>query len=224
MVVILLGPPGVGKGTQGAFLSDDLGWIRIATGDLLRDARREGTELGRRAQTFMDAGELVPDDLIVELVRERLAGLAPTTAVLLDGFPRTVPQAEALGGMLSAIGRTVDGVLLLEAPEEVLVKRIAGRRSCPECGRVYNVHFDPPASANRCDSCGSALVHREDDLPETVTNRLRVYSELTRPLVAHYERSPAPVLRVRGDGSVDEVRAGIREVLARELGVREETS
>lgn len=218
MVVILLGPPGVGKGTQGARLVDDLGWVRIATGDLLRSARREGSELGNKAREYMDAGELVPDNLIVALVREHLEKLAPDTGVLFDGFPRTVPQAVALDAMLPEVSRKVDGILLFEAPEEVLVKRISGRRSSPE-GRVYNVYFDPPKEDGVCDVSGSTLVHREDDRPETVARRLQVYQEQTSPLVAYYDAAPTRVMRIQGDGGMEEVRDAVQEVLSRKLGV-----
>jgi adenylate kinase len=223
MVVILLGPPGVGKGTQGAFLAEDLGWVRIATGDLLRRARREGTALGKKAEEYMDAGELVPDGLIVALVRETLDGLDQDTGVLLDGFPRTVPQAVALEAMLPEVNRAVDAVLLLEAPDDVLVKRISGRRSCPESGRIYNIYFDPPRVDGICDESGRPLVHREDDRPETVARRLQVYAELTEPLVDHYDASSAPVLRIQGDRELSEVRGAIRKTLTRELGVEVES-
>jgi adenylate kinase len=219
MVVVLLGPPGVGKGTQGALLAEDLEWVWIATGDLLRRAKREGTELGRKARAFMDAGDLVPDDLIVAMVKERLAEMDPETGVILDGFPRTVPQAEALDRVLPEVSRRVDAVILLEAPADVLVKRLSGRRSCPECGRVYNVFFDPPETEGRCDACGSELVHRADDGAETVEHRLSVYRELTEPLVEYYDEGPSPVLRIEGDRPPEEVRGGIREALASELGV-----
>lgn len=219
MVVILLGPPGVGKGTQGAMLVEELGWERIATGDLLRAARREGSELGRRAGEYMEAGELVPDELIVALVEEHLGRLPPEQGVIFDGFPRTVPQAEALDDSLAQAGRRVDGVILLEASHDVLVKRVAGRRSCPECGRVYNVHFDPPAVEGTCDACGAELVHRDDDRPETVSRRLDVYEELTAPLIEYYEASSARMLRIDGEGSLDDVRDQIARALADELGV-----
>jgi adenylate kinase len=218
MVIILLGPPGVGKGTQGAHLAESLGWERIATGDLLRAARREGTELGQEAQGYMDRGELVPDGLIVAMVREHLAALGAGVGVLLDGFPRTVAQAESLDAMLPEVGRQVDGVLLLEAPDEVLVKRISGRRSSPE-GRVYNVHFDPPKVEGVCDVTGSALIHREDDLPETVANRLSVYRAQTEPLVGYYKAAPARVMKIRGERPMDEVYSEIRRSLEQELGV-----
>ena len=219
MVIVLLGPPGVGKGTQGALLAEAFGWERIATGDVLRAARREGTELGRKAQAFMDAGDLVPDDLIVAMVRERLEELPVDRGVIFDGFPRTVPQARELDAMLPELGRGIDGVVLLEAPEDVLVKRVSGRRSCPQCGRVFNVHFDPPVEERVCDECGARLVHRSDDEPDTVRRRLEVYKEQTEPLVEHYEGGAAPVLRVDGDGTLEAVRLSITAALAERLDV-----
>jgi adenylate kinase len=219
LVVILLGPPGVGKGTQGAMLADWLGWERIATGDLLRSARRDGTELGKRAQAFMDAGDLVPDSLIVEMVRDHLARLPGERGVIFDGFPRTVAQAEALEDVLAELDRAVDGVLLLEAREEVLVQRISGRRTCPRCGRVYNVHLDPPKQTGVCDDCGGGLDQRADDTEDTVRHRLEVYRELTEPLVDYYEGGPVRVLRVDGEGSLEEVRSDVRAALISHLSV-----
>jgi adenylate kinase len=174
MVVILLGPPGVGKGTQAVRLADSIGWEHVSTGDLLRAARRDGTELGRKAQGFMDVGELVPDDLILDLVREHLGGVAPEAGILFDGFPRTTEQADGLGEVLKGVDRHVDGVILLQAPDEELVRRLSGRRSCPDCGAVYNVHFSAPATEGTCDRCGGSLVHRADDKAETVRRRLEV--------------------------------------------------
>ena len=213
MIVILLGPPGVGKGTQAKGLADELGWTHLSTGDLLRAHRREGTELGQEAQGYMDRGELVPDDVILGMVREELEALedeedegdAPF-GVVFDGFPRTVPQAEGLDELLDDVGRGVDKVVVLEADEEVLVKRLSGRRSCPECGAVYNVHFNPPEQEGTCDGCGAELVHRKDDAPDTVRNRLRVYEEQTAPLIRFYEGHDAPVERVDGDQPVGDVR------------------
>ncbi len=219
LTVILLGPPGVGKGTQGALLADAFGWERVVTGDLLRAARREGTELGRKAQSFMDAGELVPDDLIIALVRERLERFPADRGVVFDGFPRTVAQAEALAEALPGLGRSVDGVLLLEAPDDVLIKRIGGRRSCPQCGRVYNIHFEPPITEGICDECGARLVHRKDDEPETVRNRLVVYRRQTEPLVEFYERDGGSVLRVDGAGSLDAVTRAVQLALTSHFGV-----
>jgi adenylate kinase len=219
MVVILLGPPGVGKGTQGELLCEELGWERIATGDLLREARRRGTQLGREAQAYMDRGDLVPDSLIVALVEARLEELSPDQGMVLDGFPRTVPQAEALDQVLPSAGRKVDAVVLFEAPDDVLQKRISGRRYSPDSGRVYNIHFDPPEKEGVCDETGSPLIHREDDRPETVARRLEVYREQTEPLVAHYDAAPVPVLRIDGDRGMDEVQASLRQELFAELGL-----
>jgi adenylate kinase len=213
MVIILLGPPGVGKGTQAVRLAEELYAAHVSTGDLLRAARREGTELGKKAQAFMDAGELVPDDLILDLVREHLAGIDADTSVLFDGFPRTTAQADGLRDVLDAVGRRVDGVVLFEAHDETLVKRLSGRRSCPDCGAVYNVYFNPPGTEDTCDRCGGTLVHRADDTPETVSRRLEVYREQTAPLVAYYEAGDAPLERVRGDRSVDAVYDDFRSAV-----------
>jgi adenylate kinase len=210
MVIILLGPPGVGKGTQAVRLAEELYAAHVSTGDLLRAARREGTELGQKAQAYMDAGDLVPDELILGLVREHLAGIEPGTAVLFDGFPRTTAQADGLGGVLDELGRKVDGVIFFEAPDETLVKRLSGRRSCPDCGAVFNVYYNPPGAEDTCDRCGGALVHRADDAPETVTRRLEVYRDQTAPLVAHYDGQAAPLVRVQSDRAVDEVYADFR--------------
>jgi adenylate kinase len=213
MVVILLGPPGVGKGTQAVRLADKVGWEHVSTGDLLRAARREGTELGRKAQGYMDAGELVPDALILDLVRDHLKGIAPEAGILFDGFPRTTAQAEGLGGVLQQVHRRVDRVVVLEASEEELVKRLSGRRSCPSCGAVYNVHFKPPAREGKCDRCGGDLVQRSDDQPDTVRHRLTVYREQTAPLIEWYEGSDAPVLRVDAAASVDDVHRSFRKAV-----------
>jgi len=219
MVVILLGPPGVGKGTQGVLLEEELGWQRMVTGDILRAATREGTELGRKAQAYMDAGDLVPDSLIIALIQELMEELPPERGVILDGFPRTLAQGEALDEALPGMGRRVTGVILLEAPHEILEKRLSGRRSCPDCGRAYNIYFDPPVTEGICDACGTRLVHRKDDDPATVRHRLEVYHELTEPLIAHYEAGSTPVLRVDGDREPDRVASAIRGALAAELGV-----
>lgn len=209
--VILLGPPGVGKGTQGVLLADALGWERIVTGDLLRAARRAGTELGEKARAYMDAGELVPDELVVALVEERLAKTSGETGVIFDGFPRNVAQAGELEAALDRHDRRVDRVLLLEAPDNVLEKRLTGRRSCPECGAVYNVYFNPPEREDVCDRCGrDGLVQREDDRPETVRHRLQVYRGETEPLVRYYEEAEAEVIRIDGDRAVDEIQEDVQ--------------
>ena len=205
MVVVLLGPPGVGKGTQAVRLADSEGAAHISTGDLLRAARREGTELGRKAQAYMDSGELVPDDLILELVREHLGSVAADRSVLFDGFPRTTVQADGLDAVLESAGRRVDLVVLFTAPDETLIKRLSGRRSCPACGAIFNTYFSPPSVEGICDRCAGTLVHRKDDEPETVARRLDVYREQTSPLVAYYEAHAARMLEVRADRSAEEV-------------------
>ena len=219
LAVIILGPPGVGKGTQGSLLTESLGWGYIATGDLLRAASRDRTELGKKAQGFMDSGNLVPDHLMVALVRERLERVAAERGVVFDGFPRTVTQAEALSEALDEVGRAVDAVILFEASDQVLVERISGRRSCSLCGRISNVHFDPPVVESTCDECGGRLDARGDDAPETVRHRLEVYREQTQPLVDHYEDGAIPVLRVDGEGSLEQVRATIQTSLVAHFGV-----
>jgi adenylate kinase len=213
MNVILLGPPGVGKGTQGVLLAEGKNWKHMATGDILRANRREGTPLGKEAQKYMDAGELVPDELIVAMVKDTLAGLPQGQGVVFDGFPRTVPQAGALDVALKELNRAVDRVVVLEADDEVLVKRIAGRRSCPDCGSVFNVYMNPPAKEGVCDKCGATLVHRADDNPETVQNRLNVYAKQTEPLIRFYEGREGVMARIPGEGSVEEIQNGIRAAL-----------
>jgi adenylate kinase len=213
MVVILLGPPGVGKGTQAVRLADSIGWEHVSTGDLLRSARRAGTELGKKAQGFMDAGELVPDSLILDLVHEHLGGVAPEAGILFDGFPRTTAQADGLGEVLSAVGRRVDGVILFEAPDDELIRRLSGRRSCPDCGAVYNVHFSPPEAEGTCDRCGGTLVHRADDEADTVRRRLEVYQELTAPLIEYYQADQAAFRSVDAARPVDEVHEAFRVAL-----------
>ena len=222
MILVLLGPPGVGKGTQGAILAEDLGWHRLATGDLLRAARAEGTALGRQAQEYMDRGDLVPDEVIVGMVRERLAALGPDSGVIFDGFPRTVPQAESLEEVVADMGSQVDGVLHLTAPDEILVKRISGRRTCPDCGRLFNVYFDPPESEGRCDDCGAELAHRDDDEESTVRHRLDVYRAQTRPLIDFYRSTNAALIEVDGDRAMDVVQDAIRLALAERLDVEED--
>lgn len=223
MNLILLGAPGAGKGTQGALLADRRKIARISTGDLLRSAVRRDTQLGRDAKRFMEAGELVPDALILDLVREVLSGQGPVEEVggaeavrrgfLLDGFPRTAAQAEGLDAMLEQLGRPLDAVVVIDVPDEVIVQRISGRRSCGSCGAVYNVYTDPPQQEDTCGACDAAVTQRADDRPETVKRRLEVYREQTEPLIAHYRKKGAAVHVVDGDRPVEQVQDAIESVL-----------
>jgi adenylate kinase len=215
MNLILLGAPGAGKGTQGALLAARYGLDKLSTGDLLREAVRRGTPLGQRAKGYMDAGELVPDAVILDLVREVLVSAPRHSAgFLLDGFPRTLPQAEALDRLLGDLGRPLSAVVVIDVPDEVLVQRLSGRRTCPACGAVYNIYFEPPLEAGLCDRCGGALTERADDTAATVRNRLEVYKRQTAPLIAYYESGSTPVWRVDGDQPTADVERAIAQVLA----------
>ena len=213
MVVILLGPPGVGKGTQAVRLIDSVGGEHISTGDLLREACRDGTDLGLEAQGFMDKGELVPDLLILDLIRDHLSTTDSETSIVFDGFPRTIAQAEGLDGVLLDITRGVNEVVVFEAPEDELIKRLSGRRSCSDCGAVFNLHFDPPTSEGECGRCSGPLVQRSDDQPDTVRNRLRVYESQTAPLIEHYSSHPASLKHVSAVQPVNDVQLAFRAAL-----------
>lgn len=203
--VVLLGPPGVGKGTQGRRLAADRGWPLISTGEMLRDAVARGTELGREAGRRMAAGELVPDDVMIGIVRERTGRPDAAGGFVLDGFPRTVPQADALAAMLAGRGQRLDAALCLTADEERLVERMTARRECPVCKRAYNLVSAPPRDGRHCDDHpGTELVQRADDTAETVRRRLEVYRAQTAPLVAYY-RDAGRLREVPGDGAMDEV-------------------
>ena len=212
MYVILLGPPGAGKGTQGVLLAEAQGWERVVSGDLLRRARSDGTALGREAKRFMDAGELVPDDVVVAMVRDRLACLGGA-GVIIDGFPRTKAQASGLNTMLAPLGLKIDEVVVLEAEDEPLIERIAGRRSCPRCGAVYNVFLAPSSRDGVCDHDGTLLEHRSDDHRDTVQNRLDVYRHVTAPLIEYYDTSGIPVHRIDADQTVEEVQGAVAAAL-----------
>ena len=215
MNVILFGPPGAGKGTQGDLLAASAGLRKISTGDLLREAVRDGTELGKKAKTFMDAGELVPDAVILGLVQETLSanGASALRGFILDGFPRTLPQAQALDEMLHTIGQPIQGVLMLDVADDVIVKRLSGRMSCPQCGAVYNEFYDPPKHAGICDKCGTALVQRKDDNAETVKRRLDVYRQQTAPVLDYYRGKTTPVHTIIGDDTIDGVQRDLKKAL-----------
>jgi adenylate kinase len=211
--LILFGPPGAGKGTQGALLAERFGLLRLSTGDVLRDAVRQGTPMGVEARRYMDAGELVPDAVILGIVRDYLAGEAAGRGVIFDGFPRTVPQAEGLDQLLAELERPLGAVLVLEVADDALVKRLSGRRTCPTNGRGFNIYFDAPAEEGRCDECGAELVMRPDDAPETVQRRLAVYQEQTSPIIEHYEKSPVRVVHLDGDRTMADVQADLIRAL-----------
>jgi adenylate kinase len=204
MDLILLGAPGAGKGTQGALLAERLGVPKIATGDMLRDAVRAGTELGTQARRYMDAGELVPDAVILGMVRERLAQADAARGAIFDGYPRNAAQAASLDEMLAGIGRKIDAVVYLEVDDDAIVRRMGGRRTDPETGQVYHVEHNPPPAdiAPRC-------VIRPDDVEETVRNRLQVYRVSTAPLVEHYRAAGVPVHTVDGARAIETVQAEI---------------
>ncbi|HEX5033071.1 MAG TPA: adenylate kinase, partial [bacterium] len=176
MILILLGAPGAGKGTQAKLLQEKLKIPQISTGDMLRAAKQAKTPLGLEAEKFMNAGKLVPDEVVIGLIRERLKDADTQNGFILDGFPRTVAQAEALGQLLGGLGRKLDVVLNLEVPEQELVERLTGRRACPQCGAGYHLKFSPPKSDEICDRCGSPLIQREDDKEATIRHRLKVYN------------------------------------------------
>jgi len=188
MKLILLGPPGAGKGTQAKQLIDRFGIPQISTGDILRAAVKEGTPMGVKAKSCMDAGALVPDEVVVGIVRERLQKEDCAAGFILDGFPRTVPQADALKANLAELGKELDAVISLEVDTEALVERLTGRRTYRSCGRGYHVKFDPPRNTGVCDTCGGELYQRDDDQEETIRKRLEVYDQQTSPLVAYYQQ------------------------------------
>jgi adenylate kinase len=208
MHLILLGAPGAGKGTQGSILASRLDIPKIATGDILREAARAGTPLGNEARRFMDAGELVPDEVILGLIREALQSEDAAAGAICDGFPRNVSQAESLEVILADDGKAIDAVIALEVPAEAIVKRMAGRRTDPETGAVYHLESNPPPA-----EIASRVVQRPDDREETIRHRLDVYRESTAPLVKFYESRGVPVHRVNGDGPIDRVQADILQRL-----------
>jgi adenylate kinase len=204
MRIILLGPPGAGKGTQAKLLTERLRIPQISTGDMLRAAVQDGTPLGRQAKAYMDRGALVPDEVIIGLVRERLQGPDCARGYILDGFPRTVVQAEALEKTLGDLHLNLDHVLCLDVPSEDLVVRIAGRRTCRQCGAMSHVRFSPTSRDGVCDACGGETYQRDDDREETVRRRLTVYAEQTAPLVRFYE-GRGLLRRIAGTGEIGEI-------------------
>ena len=186
MKIIMLGAPGAGKGTQAKRIAEKYAVPHISTGDIFRANIKNNTELGKKAKTYMDQGLLVPDELVVDLVVDRLAQDDAKNGYVLDGFPRTIPQAEALDAALAKRGEKMDYAIDVDVPDAAIVERMSGRRSCGQCGASYHVAFNPPKTENVCDACGGALIQRDDDKPETVQKRLSVYHEQTQPLIDYY--------------------------------------
>ncbi|MER3456444.1 MAG: adenylate kinase [candidate division GAL15 bacterium] len=216
MNVVFLGPPGAGKGTQARRLAERYGIPQIATGDILREAMASRSELGRRAQAYYERGELVPDEVMLEVVAERLRQPDAQEGFVLDGFPRTLPQAEGLDRILEGMGRRVEAVLLFEVPRQALLRRLAGRWVCPH-GHVYHEMYNPPRAPGRCDQDGSELFQREDDRPQTVERRLEVYVRQTEPVVEYY-RARGVLHSVDASEDVEEVSRCV-EVVLRQAGV-----
>ncbi|MGI6009569.1 MAG: adenylate kinase [Methanomethylophilus sp.] len=206
-MIVLLGPPGAGKGTQGEKIETELGYVRLSTGDMLREAVRNGTELGKTAKKYMDAGGLVPNDVIINLMKEKIQSLGKVPGIIFDGFPRTIEQAEALDKELN-----IDLALDIDVADDILVERLTQRRSCPKCNAVYHLTNNPPKKAGICDKCGSALYQRDDDKEETVKKRLETYHKNTEPLIGYYEKA-GKLVKIDGVGKIDEIFAKVEKAL-----------
>lgn len=204
MNLIFLGAPGSGKGTQAVRLADKINVLHLSTGDLLRAAVKDGTELGKKAEGFMKAGELVPDDVIIGLIEEKQASGDLNNGFILDGFPRTIPQAEALDTMFERVGTKVDHAVLLDVDDEEIIKRLSGRMYCSGCQAGYNYPANMPKKEGVCDKCGGELVRRPDDMPDVVKNRLEVYKKQTQPIEDYY-RGKSVLLPIKGVGTPDEI-------------------
>ncbi|MDF1524762.1 MAG: adenylate kinase [bacterium] len=210
MDFILLGPPGAGKGTQAKLMVDKWNIPQVSTGDILRAAVREGTTLGVEARGFMDKGELVPDRVVIGIIAERLKEDDAVNGFILDGFPRTIPQAEALQQILDGLDRAIDHVISIEVEDEELVTRLTGRRMCKECGESFHVVFNPSSREGICDRCSGELYQRDDDKEETIRQRLAVYSAQTQPLISHYEKQ-GKLRRIPGTGSIENIFSRVLE-------------
>jgi adenylate kinase len=214
MRIVLMGPPGAGKGTQAKRLAERFGMLHLSSGDIFRAERAAGSDLGRKLAEYMDAGELVPDEIVVDVMAKAMTRDDAEQGLLLDGFPRTVAQAEALDAELAKAGKPLDGVLVITADDNEIVQRITGRRSCPECGKVYHLRFMPPAKDEVCDNDGAKLIQREDDTEPVVRQRLETYKEQTAPVIRYYrDQATAPVEEVDGNRSPDEVTTALEQAL-----------
>lgn len=214
MKMILLGAPGAGKGTQAAILSEKFEIPQISTGDIFRQNIKQNTELGKKAKEYMDQGLLVPDELVVDLVKDRLQQPDCEKGYILDGFPRTIPQAEALDAALKNMGTNLDVALNVDVADEVIVERMGGRRVCKACGATFHIKYNTPKSEGICDVCSGELIQREDDKPETVQKRLNVYHEQTKPLIDYYDKQNK-LVTVNGVGALEEVTSRVFQALGR---------
>ncbi|MBP3825576.1 MAG: adenylate kinase [Butyrivibrio sp.] len=212
MKIIMLGAPGAGKGTQAKMIAEKFGIPHISTGDIFRANIKNGTELGKKAKEYMDKGQLVPDELTVEILLDRVAADDCKNGYVLDGFPRTIPQADVLDKELTKLGDKVDFAINVDVPDENIVRRMSGRRACLKCGATYHIEHIPPKQEGICDKCGSELVQRDDDKPETVQNRLSVYHEQTQPLIDYYNKKNI-LKSVDGTKDMQEVFSDIVNIL-----------
>ncbi len=211
MRTVLLGAPGSGKGTQGAVLSEKYNIPQVSTGDLLRAAVVAGSELGKKAKSAMDAGALVSDDIVIGLIEERISQSDAKEGYILDGFPRNIAQAEALDAMLTALNQPLQGVVLLDVAFDELLQRLTGRRTCKDCGAIYNIHLSPSKIEGHCDACNGDLLHRADDNEDTIGNRLNVYLEQTSPLIEYYQ-SQGKLHTIAGVGDVNDITSAVAAI------------
>jgi len=218
MRIVLLGAPGSGKGTQAKLLVEKYNIPQISTGDLLRAEVAAGSDLGKKAKAAMDAGQLVTDDVVLGMIQARLSKPDARNGFILDGFPRNIPQAQALDAMLARLSQPLQLALLVDVDNEVLMKRLTGRRNCSNaaCGAIYNIYFSPPKTAGKCDKCGSALQHRSDDNEDTVRKRLAVYEQQTAPLMSYY-KAQGKLRTVKGVGSVNDIFRGISDIIEAQI-------
>ncbi len=212
MKLVFLGPPGAGKGTQSERICKDYGVIQLSTGDILRANRKKGTELGKKAQEYMDAGNLVPDNIIIDMIKEELKKPEIQNGYILDGFPRTVPQAEALDSLCKSLNEKLDLTLVLDVPNEELIKRLSARRTCRQCGKTFHNIYNPSKVEGVCDNCGGELYQRDDDKEEAILNRLKVYEKQTKPLIEYYEKQGITKM-INGLGTIDDIYERIKAVL-----------
>ena len=212
MKLVLLGPPGAGKGTQAKKLIEQYTIPQISTGDILRQAVKDGTELGKKAKTYMDQGALVPDDVIIDIIKERIKADDCKNGYIFDGFPRTVAQAKALDQVMKDLSTKLDAVVSIDVPEDEVVKRLSGRRTCKSCGALYHIHYNPPTKEGVCDKCGGDLFQRDDDNETTIRQRLAVYRDQTSPLIKYYTKQNL-VKAIPGTGDPEAIFAAMCKTL-----------